>query len=455
LHFEPETANIEAVYLEVEEWVKIWTDIYKRYGPCHILVTGGEPFTYPNFMDLVSSLSEMHTFGFSTNLSWDINEFIKKVNRLKVEIEASFHPEFIGAEEFLKKIKLLKKKDYLVSATVVAYPLLLDKIIKYKEIFKKEGVRLNLYPYRGPHDSRNYPDAYSESERQLLKKLGLEIGIKASRGLMDVYKLTQDGNAQEKKQEGKICRMGQRYAKIIPNGEVYRCCAAVNKKWGDLGNVIKKTFELLDRPGLCPDPMNCTCYKSMVMGEEDRWLGYWKIPNDFRAEKKMRDELGVAKKLRDTGKIEEAVDKINQILKTRPGNVRALTLLGEVYLQKKDFVTAGNTLQEALKNNSNPDDASWIYRTLGRFYFESAMNNNDTKKEGFGQSLDCLEKAIRFADKSNNVADKAWAHYEIATVYHNKKNYPKAQENLKMALEYEPENGHFRELRTLLEKDAR
>ena len=336
LHFEPESTNIEAIYLEPEEWITIWTDIYKRYGSCHILATGGEPFTYPNFINLISILSKMHTFDFSTNLSWDINEFIKKVDKEKVKIESSFHPEFVNLEEFLRRVNLLKENDYLISVTVVAYPPLLDKIIDYKEIFKKERIKLNIYPYRGPYKSRKYPEEYAESERSFLKELGIEVGIKSSRELMEVYNLIGKESTPTEK-EKKLCLMGQRYAKIVPNGDAYRCCAAINKDWGRLGNIIKKTFNLLDEPKYCPDYQRCRCYKSMVVGEEKRWTKYWNVPEDLRKERGKEIELKSAKALRSEGKIKEAINKINEILAEMPDDIKALTLLGEIYLQRKDF----------------------------------------------------------------------------------------------------------------------
>lgn len=450
LHFEPETTAIEPIYLKPEDWVGIWTDIYKRYGACHVLVTGGEPFTYPNFIDLISILSKMHTFNFSTNLSWDIGEFTEKIDRKNVKIESSFHPEFISLEAFLKKVNSLRKKDYLVSATVVAYPPFLGKIMDYKEIFKQENLKLNIYPYRGPYEARKYPEGYTDSERELLKKLGMEIGIKASRELMEAYDSTKkEGLSIEDKE--KTCRMGQRYAKIVPNGDAYRCCAAVNKDWGRLGNIAKKSFGLLGEPRSCPDYQYCRCYKAMVIGEEERWKGYWKTPEDFRREQRREGELEIAKSFRNEGRIEGAINKIKEILIENPNDIRAITLHGEILLEQGDLVLSEKVLQDALESNSNSDDDSWIYRTLGNLFYQLGVSSDDKLEERekkFVKSIDYLNKAIESAEKSNNLTDKTWAHYQIAVVYHNQKRYFKAQENIDIALKHEPENSYFKKFRT-------
>jgi len=450
LAFEPETASIEAAYLRPEQWIGIWTDIYKRYGPSHVLVTGGEPFTYPGFMDLVSAISGMHTLSFSTNLSWDVDEFIKKVDKERVEIESSFHPEFVSIEEFMRKVNLLRDADYFVGVTVVAYPPFLDKIKGYKEIFKKEKIGLNMYPYRGPYESRTYPEAYSESERGALKDLGLEIGIKPNKALMEAYDTTvRTDTVSTSGAAKKLCRMGQRYAKITPDGNAYRCCAAVNKDWGMLGNLATGSFELLKEAKECPDFNHCRCYKSMVIGEEKRWTEYWKIPEEFRKERGRERDLGKAKALRDKGQMQEAINKIKDILDERPDDIRALTLLGEVYLVQKDFTASEKVLQEALKKNTNPDNVSWLFRTLGKLYCESAASFDDRpdeKQKRLHRSVDYLKKAIESTDGSNNLVDKVWAHYEIAVAYSNQKKYPEAREDLKIALKYEPENQYFRRL---------
>lgn len=271
LHFEPETANIEAVYLSPERWIKIWEDIYKRHGPCQIAVTGGEPFTYPHFIDLISELQKLHTFEFSTNLSWDIDEFISKVRPERVIINSSYHPEYINLEDFTSKLWLLKKNNYQLSITVVAYPPFLNDILGYKAKFTSEGFSLNIFPYRGPYQGKKYPEGYTDLEKDLLKKLGMSVESERNKKLYETWVDKKEAQAQEP-----VCRMGQQYAKIIPDGEAYRCCAAVHKDWGCLGNIINGSFNLNLEPSAClQHSQNCVCFRAMLVGEEERWLKHW------------------------------------------------------------------------------------------------------------------------------------------------------------------------------------
>lgn len=457
LHFEPETANIEAIYLEPEKWMEIWQNIYKRYGPCHALVTGGEPFTYPNFIDLISKLSEIHTFEFSTNLSWDIDEFMEKVNAERVKIDSSFHPEFVSPEDFIKKFLRLKEKGYLLGGvTVVGYPPMLERIIEYKTKFEKEGIKLIIFPYRGPYQDRKYPVGYTEQERKLLKGLGAEVGEVVSNELMESYD-SPDREISSQTIEMKLCRMGQRYGKVIPNGDVFRCCAAVWNpskpwsNWGSLGNIANGTFNLLDNPEPCIYHPNCKCYKAMIIGEEDRWSKHWSNVNIIIEKVDEKKILDSAKVLRNESKFEEAINKINLLLIKKPTGIKALVLLGEIYIEKKDFVSAENTLLIALEKGTSLEDKSWIYRTLGRLYRESTMYHmaNDKPEERLRKSsiaLEYLKKAKESAIESGNDTDKIWSFYEVAYIFYLCKDYTLAKENIEIALNYEPGNKYFKEL---------
>lgn len=278
LHFEPETSGIEAKYLGLQEWIGIWTDIYKRYGLCQISITGGEPFIYPDFIDLISRLQKWHTFEFSTNLSWDTDEFVKKVRPERVRINSSFHPEFVTLQDFINKILFLRNNKYSVTNTVVAYPPFLKDIAEYKSAFEKEGFGLIIFPYRGPYEDKKYPEAYTDSEKDFLKKLGASIGGEANKKLYEANKELYETRVERKviREQDTVCHMGQRYAKIIPNGNAYRCCAAVNKDWGSLGNVTDNTFSFTKEPLLCSQrSKNCVCDRAMILGEEGQWIKRW------------------------------------------------------------------------------------------------------------------------------------------------------------------------------------
>ena len=80
-------------------WRGIWRDIYEKYGSAEVHLSGGEPFFYPEIMKIIEYLVEMHTFECSTNLYWDVDEFIKIVPPDRARVGTSYHPEMVDFED--------------------------------------------------------------------------------------------------------------------------------------------------------------------------------------------------------------------------------------------------------------------------------------------------------------------------------------------------------------------
>lgn len=261
----------KTVYLSSEEWYKIWKGIYKRYGSCEIHATGGEPFFYPNFLEIITKLIEIHTFECSTNFYWEVDEFIKRIPSDRARIGTSFHPEFGKFSDFLNKALKLKKAGYEVWINYVAYPPLLNDIENALYLAQKEGISMSVLPFNGRYKDKDYPADYSEREKELLNRLGLNSIV--IRNAFN-WSLNKDARVKNKK----FCRMGQMYGKIHPDGNVYRCCG---KNSHLLGNLIEGTFSLLEEPLPCENE-ECPCWRSMVVGEEDRWASHWVTPSAAR-----------------------------------------------------------------------------------------------------------------------------------------------------------------------------
>lgn len=256
--------DIKTVFVDINKWIEVWDGIYDRYESCHIHISGGEPFIYPNFIELITRLSKKHTLEFSTNLSIDIGPFIENISPQKARLGGSFHPEFADFEDFLEKILLLKERGYEVWVNYVAYPPHLKDMGKYKRLVEETGVRFSIQPFNGKFEGREYPQNYTEDEKRFMvdsDKVNIE---------------TIDWRTDENKSsiKGRLCRMGQMYARIYPDAEVYRCCGNGALR---LGNLLDGTFSLLEEPMPC-ECDNCPCWKCMLVDREDYWPTYWTIP---------------------------------------------------------------------------------------------------------------------------------------------------------------------------------
>ena len=471
LNFEQSSAKIKRVILTQDEWSKIWSDIYKRYGECQIQITGGEPFIYPDFIDLITRLSRLHMFSFSTNLSWDVEEFINKVPPHRAKIDTSFHPEFAKLEDFLNKVKILTTHGYLTSVTMVAYPPLLKELHYFGDKFKDNGIKLIIYPYRGPYGGRFYPEGYTEEEVALIRQSDVDKGEGVSKRLMIKYLPNSEnpGNnsassiaigSRDKNDavinentELKRCLMGYRYAKILPNADVYRCCAAIwdktkaFKNWGSLGNLVKKTFRLQDEPTACNYRHLCACYKAMVVGDEERWFREWQDIRQTKETQEMKARLNEIKQLRDEHKFDAAINAISAILSVPFMRPRAFALLAEIHCEQDNLTQAERCIKVALEDNLDTDNLSWIYRVSGKIYGNLALQEGAAaeKKNNVDLAFDYFAKAIKAGADSNSPVDQSEAYYEKALVCYLLNDFEAAIENINLAMRYNPRKVILRE----------
>jgi MoaA/NifB/PqqE/SkfB family radical SAM enzyme len=257
--------------LSAEEWLSVWGEIYNKYGTTSIQITGGEPTVYPNFFEIMNNVGKMHYVELQTNLSWEPQELIDKVSCECVSrIGGSFHPQYAEFRPFLNKMVKLQEAGFKVEINYVAYPPLLKEAENRINEAKEKQVQLSILSFQGEYQGKKYPENYNEEERQILKNLNVSSGESAeAMADWDVEK-KKIGTVEEARAPLRVCRMGQMYTWIKPDGEAMRCC----KSNTVLGNIIDKTFNLLDEAQGC-SIKNCICWRNMTVGEEARWVDRW------------------------------------------------------------------------------------------------------------------------------------------------------------------------------------
>lgn len=257
--WKPETRKTK--YPGARKWIEIWERIYEYYGECEIVISGGEPFIYPNSMDLMIGLSKFHIIEFCTNLFFNVEPIANNMDPKSVRIGTSFHPQFSELEFFIKKINYLKDKGFEVWVNFVPWPPFFAQIKNIRNMLQENEIKIVLQPFIGQYEGRQYPQGYTDEEKKLLGIFNDEANIKT----VD-FKTTDEANKR-----GKLCRMGQNYAFIHPDGEAERCCKdhTIN-----LGNIIDGTFSLLDKPLACQAD-ECNCWRCMLVEKEPQWAKYW------------------------------------------------------------------------------------------------------------------------------------------------------------------------------------
>ena len=179
-----------------------------------VMMSGGEPFIYPHYVELCKKMTELFHIGINTNLSTsNIYDFADTVDPKKVdEIHASFH---LGQRKrtdwwkFAEKYKYLEAKGFPITASQVIHPTLASEYIDAFDFLKERGVHLNPKIYEGYHRLRLYPAMYKNKIRKMMINYSEYILPPLLFGNLDW--------------EGKPCSAGYNFMQIQYNGNAFRC----------------------------------------------------------------------------------------------------------------------------------------------------------------------------------------------------------------------------------------
>jgi len=255
-----ETYLGKAVILSPKEWGSHWARFNERHGPAHIEIAGGEPFTYPGFADILAMLAERNTLSVSTNFAWDPSEIAGRVDPAKVGFSCSFHPKFApSADAFAEKVLRLRKAGFHATATIVAYPPYLKRLVDWNDSFFSRGIHLTVQPFRGYWRGRYYPVAYTAAARRMfawfidgeyLRYYPPDVIFAATSAFS-----TLDGKKQRtmtdyqldlKSTLGRLCNSGRLYGRLQFNGDMQRC-----SQGGYVGNFLSGDFCMCDEAQPC------------------------------------------------------------------------------------------------------------------------------------------------------------------------------------------------------------
>jgi len=221
----------------------------------------GEPFLYPNFLEILTYLTKNFYISLNTNLThkniYELPRYVDAKNLLAVH--AAYHiielekKQFSEAkEEFINKVLFLKQQKIEVVVSYIAFPPLLNRIEADFKYLQSKGVdKIMAKPFIGNYANKTYPKAYSAKQWDLLKNISTSInGI----DFLDIPESF----------EGRMCDSGKRSFFINQKGGLYRCMSSEI----ELGNVFDDRFVLM------PQSDKCICKKYVcrfecVMGSRD------------------------------------------------------------------------------------------------------------------------------------------------------------------------------------------
>ncbi|MCJ7611781.1 MAG: radical SAM protein [Candidatus Aminicenantes bacterium] len=212
--------------------------------PWWILLTGGEPFLYPNFIGLCRELTRNHFLSINTNNSTsNAVRFADEIDPRRVYvIHASLHLAELERTKkmgrFLDQALYFQKKGFQVCVEYVAYPPFFGRIDRDLRWLKGCGLRfVNLKVYQGVYRSKAYPWAYTPEERDYFRRKALD---------------PREVDFIEKKFAylGKACRAGRDFLFMNVEGNIRRCPGSAKS----YGNFLDGSYSLDRTPRPCPFP---------------------------------------------------------------------------------------------------------------------------------------------------------------------------------------------------------
>lgn len=236
------------VYFLAPEWVFYWKRMRDKYGPPYLIITGGEPFLYPNFIEIIKGLTEIcYHINISSNSSGDLKRFVEEIGPQKVSLSLSFQPEFDKLENFIERLLFIRKHKFDGCVNFVAYPPFLKDIGSYKEKFASINESLKIIPFFGEYQGVSYPQGYTQEEQELIS--------------------INDSWFKKVRKKGSLCDAGQRTALVFPDGKVARC-GQVGEDMV-LGCFFDSNFKLLDKSLPC-EAEYCPCDEGEIVDNDNQ-----------------------------------------------------------------------------------------------------------------------------------------------------------------------------------------
>ena len=252
-----------------------------------IHMSGGEPFFFPNFVNLCQELTKKHFISINTNLTHkDTFRFTEIINPEKVNfLHCSLHIQERGKtnkiKDFIKKYKLLQNQGFHVFASYLMYPHLIKQFKKDYVRFKSEGILLKPKVFWGNcarfkiidlaifrkmrhFFGKHYPESYSAKQKNLIKSYintsnyDENINVKIKKyPIKRTIDLALDKNWLNKLPsfKGKNCLAGKKFVKMDQDGQVYRCN---DEHHHYLGNLFSDKVKLFNKILKCSVD-TCSC----------------------------------------------------------------------------------------------------------------------------------------------------------------------------------------------------
>jgi len=129
-----------------------------------LTIGGGEPTLREDFYDFVNGLDKNIKIDLLTNLSFDVDEFIRNIEVSRFyshqmnkpsykSIRVSYHPDFMDVETVIRKAKKLQEKGYSIGFFGINHPLNMQSNIDMSEFCHKNQIYFFIKDFLGTYEN--------------------------------------------------------------------------------------------------------------------------------------------------------------------------------------------------------------------------------------------------------------------------------------------------------------
>lgn len=237
-----------------------WQRAFDGSGKTWLIhITGGEPFVYPEFVNLCDLLTRRHYLSINSNLAHrSVDDFAATIDPAKVHfINASLHyterQAKGGLDSFVRRIHKLQDAHFPVFVSLVMTPEMIRLFDQIASDLESNAVFVIPKIMYGAYKGRLYPRSYSSEERLMLRRSLSKAAMHytptlstlAERPTIDMFADDDllDGNDDF---TGRLCGSGHSFVAINKDGTLVRCGSGQH-----LGNLLTGDLQLLSRPVPC------------------------------------------------------------------------------------------------------------------------------------------------------------------------------------------------------------
>jgi MoaA/NifB/PqqE/SkfB family radical SAM enzyme len=152
-----------------------WADAFDVGGKTWLLhITGGEPFIYPDFVDLCERLAQKHFLSINSNLSHrSVAAFADAIDPARVHyVHAALHyaerETTTSLQVFVDRVRLLQDRRFNVLVSAVMTPAMVEVFPKVAADLDAQGICLIPKVMRAKYGDRRYPAAYTSAQKGLI-----------------------------------------------------------------------------------------------------------------------------------------------------------------------------------------------------------------------------------------------------------------------------------------------